>query len=102
MNDLVKIDSELLAAEVTKLNGVTTKLIELFDEIKKETDSMKEVWETKTSESVYMDFENFYKLGESVVSVNENDAKFLDAVVKANYVNFDEKTDKLVDSNIAI
>ena len=59
MNDLVKIDSELLAAEVTKLNGVTTKLRELFDEIKKETDSMKEVWETKTSESVYMDFENF-------------------------------------------
>ena len=73
-----------------------------LEEIKKETDSMKDVWETKTSEGVYNDFEHFYKLGESVVSVNESDSKFLNAVVKANYVNFDDSTNKLVDSNIAI
>jgi len=102
MNDLVKIDSELLAAEIDKLNNVTVQLRELFEEIKKETDSMKDVWETKTSEGVYNDFEHFYKLGESVVSVNESDSKFLNAVVKANYVNFDDSTNKLVDSNIAI
>lgn len=102
MNDLVKIDSELLTAEIDKLNNVTVQLRELFEEIKKETDSMKDVWETKTSEGVYNDFEHFYKLGESVVSVNESDSKFLNAVVKANYVNFDDSTNKLVDSNIAI
>lgn len=102
MSNLVKIDSNLLANDIQNMKNVTNKMRDLFAEIKNETNSLKDVWVTKTSDAVYMDLEEFYKLAENAVSVNESDTAFLENVVNANYVNMEEKTNNLIDTNIAI
>ena len=87
MSNLVKIDSNLLSNDVAKMDVVTKKMRELFDEVKNQTDSLKDVWSTKTSEAVYLDLEEFYKLCETAINTNEEDARFLENVVNSNYIN---------------
>ena len=102
MSNLVKIDSNLLSNDIKRMDDVTKKLRDLFAEINNETESLKHVWTTKTSDGVYMDLEDFYKLAEEIANVNNNDARFLENVVNANYTNFEDKTGNLIDTNIAI
>ena len=102
MSEIVKINSEMLSNDIKNMDNVTVKLRELFEGIKSQTDSLKDVWVTRTSDEVYLDFEEFYKIGEVIVNTNDADARLLDNVVNSNYVNFEDKTDELINSNIAI
>lgn len=98
----MKIDSDLLSVEISKLEAVTKEMETLFSNIKKETDSLKDCWETRTSEGVYNDFDAFYKILDSVKNTNQQDANFLKNVVNTSYVDFENNTNTLVDNNIAI
>lgn len=98
----MQIDSEALNAEITKLEAITLEMQDLLSRIQSDTDSLKDCWSTRTSEGVYNDFNMFYKLLENAKATNEQDSKFLKNVVSSNYVSFENKTNTLVDDNIAI
>lgn len=98
----MQIDSDALNVEITKLEAITLEMQDLLTRIQGDTNSLKDCWVTRTSEGVYNDFDAFYKLLENVKSTNEQDANFLKNVVNSDYVSFENKTNTLVDDNIAI
>lgn len=102
MDKSIKIDTKLLSSEIEKLNIITGQMDELFCSIKKNTDSLHDVWETRTSASVFSEFEQFYKLCDNVKVTNENDAKFLKNIVNSGYENLEDNTNTIIDTNIAI
>lgn len=98
----VKINSELLNAEIEKLENVGKDIENLIANIRKENENLKEYWNTRTSEGVFTDFTVFYDILNDVKDTNDRDIDFLKNTVSDNYVNYEEKTDTLVDSNISI
>jgi len=102
MNNSIKVDTELLSNEVEKLNNITSQMNDLFASIKKNTDSLSDVWETRTSANVFSEFDQFYKLCDSVKLTNEKDANFLKNVVNSGYENLESNTNIIIDTKIAI
>lgn len=102
MSNNLSIDSSKLTVEIEKLRKVSSDLEELLNKLKRENSILRDNWETRTSEQVYNDFEEFYKSLESIKITNDNDANFLQNVVNRGYTQLEEDTNKLVDNNIAI
>ena len=98
----VNINTEQLSNEIDKIKNTYNKFEEIFNEIKKDTESLKEFWSTRTSESVFNSFEDFYVALENVKTTFKKDIDFLEKTVSTSYIEEDKGTNRLVDSNIAM
>ena len=102
MNNFINVDTKILSDEIVKLDKISLQMEELFNNIKKNTDELKDFWETKTSNKTFLEFDAFYKICENIRNNNISDSKFLADVVKNSYEVFDSDTSNLIDSNISV
>lgn len=98
----IYIDSEKLKDEIEKFKALNTDMNILFSNIKKETETLKEYWDTKTSLNVFNEFSNFYNDLENIKSKNDEYINFLNNVVNSSYLESNEITNKLIDEKISI
>ncbi len=98
--NIVSIDTEKLQEEIEKIADIEDDFADLFNIIKNDTENLKEYWKTDTSENVFQDFNNFYTNLENVKNTLNTDIKFLENVVKANYVLEDNTTSDLIDKKV--
>lgn len=98
----IYIDSEKLKEEIEKFKVLNTDMNILFSNIKKETETLKEYWDTKTSLNVFNEFSNFYNDLENIKSKNDEYINFLNNVVNSSYLESNEITNKLIDEKISI
>lgn len=98
--NIVNIDTEKLQEEIEKIADIEDDFADLFNIIKNDTENLKEYWKTDTSENVFQDFNNFYTNLENVKNTLNTDIKFLENVVKANYVLEDNTTSDLIDKKV--
>lgn len=99
MNNL-NIDTEKLNAKKEEIRTILKELETLFEKIKKETGALKDVWETRTSESVYNGFEEFYKTLESVKANFEKDIAFIEQKVNEQYVSKENEIKNQIDEKL--
>lgn len=97
----IDIDVETLKTQLEKLKNVEKNLEEIFLNVVSKNDSLKDYWSTKTSESVFGNFEEFKKTLEKTKTNFLNDIKFLQNVIDA-YEKEEDTINNLVNSNIAI
>ena len=90
MNNFINVDTKILSDEIVKLDKISLQMEELFNNIKKNTDELKDFWDA------------FYKICENIRNNNISDSKFLADVVKNSYEVFDSDTSNLIDSNISV
>ena len=98
--NIVSIDTEKLQEEIEKIADIEDDFDDFFNIIKNDTENLKEYWKTDTSENVFQDFNNFYTNLENVKNTLNTDIKFLENVVKANYVLEDNTTSDLIDKKV--
>ena len=98
----INIDTDRLTEEIEKIRNVNQNFEEIFSEIRKNTEGLKDYWKTRTSESVFTSFEQFYKSLENVVATFKKDIEFLENVVKSSYIEEEEGINRLVDDKIAM
>lgn len=101
MNNETRIDTEKLQEQLNRIIEERDKLNTLLENIKKETDILKDFWETKTSDSVFNNFTEFYTGLQQHIDAINSDIEFLESTIK-NYKEYEEKANKQIDENIAI
>lgn len=67
------------------LNDVYNDLDDIFSTLKKETDSVKEYWDTNTSKEVYANIEGYYQHLSDILDLIKADLVFLDNNVIGTY-----------------
>lgn len=100
MNDL-NIDTEKLNAKKEEMKIVLKDLETLFEKIQKETETLKEFWETRTSENVFNNFQEFYKTLETVKTNFKSDISFIENKVNEQYIKKDNEISTQIDEKIA-
>ena len=83
MNSL-NIDTEKLEYEIEKMRQIEKTLEEVYEQIEKETTTLKDYWESKTADSVQESFIDFYKKVEKSKNNLASDIAFLENAVKYN------------------
>ena len=96
-----KIDTEALTVQLNRLIKVRDKLKEMLDNIRKENNILKDHWESKTSNSVFTNFEDFYVGFQGQIENLDSDIAFLESTI-TNYKNYEAQANKHIDENIAI
>ena len=89
---------------LTAIDNIKKKreeLNNLLNDLKTSNNTLKDHWETKTSDSVFANFEEFYKEFQNQINVFDEDIRFLEATVN-NYKTNEKETNKEIDENIAI
>ena len=102
MNKNIDIDTEKLKIAINKQKSINEKMSQLFEKIKKNNELLKDSWNTKTSEIVFEDFNNLYKVFEKINNTNSYYNNFLENIVSSNYIFADSTIDKNIDSRISI
>lgn len=97
----VNIDTENLNSKKEEIEKVLKDLETLFDKIKNETETLKDYWETKTSENVFANFEKFYKTLEEVKLKFQSDILFINEKVNKQYTDIDRNISAEIDEKIA-
>lgn len=97
----MKINTEVLSQEKEKLEKAREKMNTILTDLKKETNELKNHWETNTSESVFNNFEEFCEYYQTNLDNLQNDINFIQTTID-NYTNYEEKTNKEIDEKIAI
>jgi WXG100 family type VII secretion target len=98
----IDIDTEKLSAEIEKIKSTKKNFEEIFQQVKNDTESLKDYWSTRTSESVFSSFQEFYSVFENVTAELQKDIDFLERTVSNSYVAKDKGISKLVDDKIAL
>ena len=101
MNTNLKIDTKLLSQEVEKIKTKKNRLQEIYEQLKKDNEQLKDNWNSKTSDIVYDNLIDFYKGYQEQLNNLQNDIDFLEALIE-KYTEFEEKNYKEIDENIAI
>lgn len=96
----INIDTVQLAAEIEKIKNVKNNFEQIFEEIKKDTESLKEYWNTTTSESVFTSFESFYTALQNVTNTFQKDIEFLEKTVSSNYVAEEQGLNKIINEKM--
>lgn len=100
MNE-ARIDTEALSQQIDRIVAKKEELKEILNNIKKENNIMRDYWETKTSESVFNNFEDMYiGLQEQIDNLNK-DIEFLRSSIE-NYKQQEQKANKEIDEKIAL
>ena len=98
----INIDTEKLNDEISKIEEVNRNFDTLFKKIKDETEVLKDVWDTGTSESVFESFQQLYVALENVKQTFQKDVEFLKNAVSSTYTEEETQINKLVDEKIAM
>ena len=101
MTTNLKIDTNALSQEVDKIKAKRERLYEIYTELKKNNEALKDNWNSKTSEVVFTNFEDFYVGFQNQLTNLQNDIDFLNALIE-KYKEFENTNDKVIDENIAI
>lgn len=94
-----KIDTDELAAQVEKLKKERDLLNDYLEQIEKNTNILKDHWDTKTSESVFYNFEDMYKGFNEFVGNLNSDIEFLEKII-ADYKTYELIANKEIDETI--
>ena len=97
----IGIDTKAFQDEIDKIKDIKDDFINLSDILERDTNSLKEYWQTDTSEGVYNDFDKYYVKLENVINTLNNDIEFLEKTAKQGYIKEDKGTNNLVDTKIA-
>ncbi len=100
--DNISINVESIVTETEKIKKEKKNLEDVLNNLYKQTDALKEYWQTRTSDEVFSSFSDFKKHFENVINYLSNDIDFLEKTVKASYQTNEELTNKEIDSNITI
>lgn len=100
MNNL-NIDTEKLNTKKEEIKIVLKDLETLFEKIQKETETLKDFWETRTSENVFNNFQEFYKTLENVKTNFRSDISFIEKKVNEQYIKKDNEISTQIDEKIA-
>ena len=98
----MNIDTNKLKEKNDEIRDVVSNLEDILEDIKKDTNNLKTVWDTNVASGVYESFNDFYKDLQNVCNTLNEDIDYLDKVVSANYTDYDQKTSNLVDDKINI
>ena len=101
MNTNLQIDTNLLSQEITKITNKRDRLNEIYNELKRNNEELKNNWNTKTSEIVFSNFELFYTGFEVQLDNLKNDIDFLNVLI-TKYEEFNNKNSQEIDNKIAI
>ena len=101
MNTNLQIDTNLLSQEITKITNKRDRLNEIYNELKRNNEELKNNWNTKTSEIVFNNFELFYTGFEVQLDNLKNDIDFLNVLI-SKYEEFNNKNSQEIDNKIAI
>lgn len=99
-NNSVYIDSQKLTSAIYDFRSVNTKIKNLFDKVDKETIFLKDYWDTMASESVFNDMNNLSNVFKDKEETGQEYADFLQNVVDASYINYENTTNKVIDEQI--
>jgi uncharacterized protein YukE len=97
----IGIDTEKLNAQIEKLEQTKTKLDTLFQNVKTDTNNLKDSWDSKTSEVVYNEFDRFGRASEAYSNDIQKMIDYLRNVVNKGYIEYETNLNKLIDTNIA-
>ena len=101
MNDMQNLgmDSKALEEKINALKGLNSSIVSVFNEVKSIIEGLEGEWESKTSETVFQNFKEVYKVFDSINAERQSDLKFL-ITTKEHYESMEQSIDSLVDSNI--
>lgn len=89
MNEFINLKKENLVAQINKMKKINKDIETILDSMKKNTNELKDLWSSKTADNVFKEFENEYKIFESIKEQNVKNIDFLDSVVN-RYESLDE------------
>lgn len=101
MNDYLYMNSKEITACIDDYKTLRDDMNALFSSIKKETDALKDFWDTRTSGEVYNDFDEFYKLLEKIKYKNDAYINYLESS-RNSFIKSDSSFNKIVDTNIEV
>lgn len=99
---MINIDTERIRTEIDNLQNINDNLYDIFSDIRKNTNLLKNEWETETSEAFFNDMNKFYNTLDNVYNTFEKDISTLNGIVNSNYEREEEKKNSDIDNNIAI
>ena len=97
----VNIDTEKLLEEINKEEKENKALSELMDSSIKEQKELKDYWSSESSKKVDEEFQEFDEARQEYTELMNGIIKYLRKVVVNDYVNYENKENELIDSNIA-
>lgn len=98
----IDIDTGKIQEEIQKIKKVKKVFEDLYRQVKGNTESLKDDWISRTSESIFSDFPTFYKAFENSIKDLNNDIEYLEKIVNNKYESNNKATNDLIDKNIAI
>ena len=101
MSMTVGIDTEKLNAQISKLESTKKDLESLFQNVEKDTNNLKEDWESNGSEKVYEEFNRFNLASKDYIADLGVYIDYLKNVVNQSYIDYENKENELIDENIA-
>lgn len=100
MNE-TKINTDALSQQLDKLKNAKDKLSTILDNLKKETNSLKDHWESRTSEAVFTSFDEMYTGYCTQIDNLNRDINFLEKTIKT-YIEQESKANVQIDEHIAL
>ena len=97
----INIDTEKLNAQIDKLEKIKSDIQNTFQTINKETNDMKNYYESGTAEGVQEEFSRFNRAADDYVEDLDAYINYLKNVVNQSYIDYEKKENKLIDENIA-
>ena len=98
----IGVNTEKLQDEIEKIKDIEGDFVKLSEIIKRDTDILKEYWQTDTSEDVYYNFDKYHVKLENVIDTLRKDIDFLEETAKQSYIEEDTGTSNLVDERVAV
>jgi uncharacterized protein YukE len=97
----LNIDTNALLEEVEKIRAKRERLNEIYTSLKKNNEVLKDNWNSKTSEVVFTNFEDFYTGFQNQLDNLQNDIDFLNALIE-KYKEFESKNSQVIDEKITV
>ena len=98
----MNIDTNILNNKSNEIRDVVSNLEDILEDIKKDTNNLKPVGDSKVSSEVYASFEDFYKDLQNVCDTLNEDINYLDNVVSSNYKSNEQQTNNSIDDKINV
>ena len=98
----MNIDTNILNNKSNEIRDVVSNLEDILEDIKKDTNNLKPVWDSKVSSEVYASFEDFYKDLQNVCDTLNEDINYLDNVVSSSYKSNEQQTNNSIDDKIDV
>ncbi len=97
----ISIDTNKLSIQLEKLKKTRTRIELLLNSMIRETNDLKVYWDSKTSRSVFKNFEEMYKGYRGLIDDLDKDIIFLRDAID-NYNAYERAANKAVDEQIAV